>query len=180
MRAEVLWCADLGLASKPGEAREAFRGRLALAAREARDARVEALRKKYAPRRAALETKIARADAAVAREEEQAGAEKMQTAISIGSGLLGVLLGGRKLGATNVTRFGSALRGVNRSVKESGDVARAKEAASALRAQLDELEGELAAVIAGLGGAELGVETVSVRPALNTLTLRLAWVPEGV
>ena len=124
--------------SLPGESEGDFRNRLAVAAREERDAAVEKLRARYAAKHATLAERIRKAEQAVSREAEQARGAKVQTAISLGSSILGAFLGRRKsaAGATSV------LRGVGRSVDQAGDTGRAKETVAALRAQDAELERE--------------------------------------
>jgi hypothetical protein len=82
-----------GEVSRPGEAERDFRVRLQQAGREDRDAKVEKLRRAYAPKIAALEDRIRRADQATQREREQASQQKVQTALSIGATLLGAFMG---------------------------------------------------------------------------------------
>lgn len=79
--------------SKQNESERDFRIRLQEASREERDKLVERLRQKYAPKIAALGERIRRVEQAVAREEEQAKQQKLQTAISFGTTLLGTFLG---------------------------------------------------------------------------------------
>lgn len=90
---ELFKSPSLKTLSKPNESERDFRIRLQEASREERDQLVERLRQKYAPKIAALEERIRRAEQAVAREEEQAKQQKLQTAISFGTALLGAFLG---------------------------------------------------------------------------------------
>jgi hypothetical protein len=139
-----------GLASKPEESEAEFRARVQLAVREERDAEKEKLRRKYAPKTATMLEKIRRAEDAVKREEEQASQTKLQTTVSIGSSILGALLGRKVISAGNIGRATTAARGMGRNMKEAGDVKRAQENVDALKAQLANLEGELEAELAGL------------------------------
>ena len=84
------------VSSQPGESEGDFRNRLSVAAREQRDAAVEKLRTKYAAKHATLTERIRKAEQAVDREAEQARGAKVQTAISLGSTILGAFLGRRK------------------------------------------------------------------------------------
>jgi uncharacterized membrane protein YccC len=142
-----------GLASKPEESEAEFRARAQLAVREERDAGKEKLRRKYAPKTATLIEKIRRAEDAVKREEEQASQTKLQTTVSIGSSILGALLGRKVISAGNIGRATTAARGMGRNMKEAGDVKRAAANVDALKAQLANLEGELEAELAGLEAA---------------------------
>ncbi|HYO81791.1 MAG TPA: hypothetical protein VES20_10340, partial [Bryobacteraceae bacterium] len=111
------------LYSAPGEPESAFRARLALAMREERDAALAKIQGKYATKIAALQDKARRAEQVVNREREQARAQQMNAALSVGADLLGAFFGRRKM----VTAAGSAMRGVGRAARGSGDASRAEE-----------------------------------------------------
>ncbi len=59
-RLQIFRCTALKATSKPGETESEFKARITLAVRENRDAAVETLRKKYAPKLAALQTRLTR------------------------------------------------------------------------------------------------------------------------
>jgi hypothetical protein len=103
-RANLLWCDAFKAASKAGETEGDFRSRLALAAREKRDAAVAELRKRWQVKLQQLQDQIRRADERREREKSQLSQQKMQTAVSIGSSILGALLGRKALSATNLNR----------------------------------------------------------------------------
>ena len=159
--------------SQPGESEGDFRNRLSVAAREQRDAAVEKLRTKYTAKHAALTERIRKAEQAVDREAEQARGAKVQTAISLGSSILGAFLHRRKSasGATSV------LRGVGRSVDQAGDTGRAKETVAALRAQEEELEREFQAatqeVDRTFDPVSEPLEKVAVRPKKADIDVQL-------
>ena len=81
---DLLKSSQTGAVSAPGESERDFRIRLQTATREQRDQALDALRKKYAAKIAALDEKIRRAQLAVDRESEQASQQKLQTAVSFG------------------------------------------------------------------------------------------------
>ncbi len=159
---------SLGLISAANESEGDFRARLQQSAREKRDAEVERLRQKYAPKLASLQEKLRRAQQSVAREEEQASAQKTQTAISFGTTVLGALFGRKTLSASTLGRATTAVRGVGRSSKEAQDVARAKENVDSVQAQLEEMDTTLYADIAALEAtyhpATEPLETISLKP----------------
>jgi hypothetical protein len=170
------------MVSRPGEDEREFRGRLAQAAREARDREVDELRQRYAARVAAAAERVRRAEGTVARERQQASQQKLQTAISLGSTVLGAILGRRALGSGSLGRATTAARGMSRSAKEHADVARAEEGAEAARHRLAELEAELQSRAAEIGAAlaDEALATVTVRPRKSDVEVRrvaLAWVP---
>ena len=110
----------VGAAVAPAGDEGEFRAHLALALREKRDAEIDRLRKKYAPRLTTLEDQIRRADERIERERSQLSQQKMQTAISVGTSILGALLGRKKISATNAGRIGTAARSAGRIGSESG------------------------------------------------------------
>ena len=141
---EIYRSRALKLVSHAGESEGDFRARLALAARERRDEDVTRLRQKFAPKAASLQDRLRRAQQAVTREEEQASAQKTQTAISFGTTLLGALFGRKTLSASTIGRATTAARGMSRSAKEARDIERAKENVAAVEAQIAELESKAA------------------------------------
>jgi hypothetical protein len=181
----TVWrCKALDQISRPEESQGEFRGRLALSAREARDDDKEKLRKKYAPKLAALEERKRVAAQRVAREQSDYGQKKIDTALSIGATVLGALFGRKRASATTVGRATTAARSVGRAAKEREDVQRAEENVAAVDAKIEELNAELAAEIASLDAgadpASLALDEVTIRPKKADVTvtrLALAWTP---
>jgi len=173
-----------GLISQLGESEGEFRLRLTQGMREKRDLEVEKLRKKYDTQFTTLKDRLMRAEQAIDREDEQAKASKMQTAISFGTAILGAFLGRKAVSATSAQRVGTAMRSASRVQKEKMDVARAQERADAVRLQLSELDGRLQEDIDAIAfsmdaGAE-ELEKISVKPKSTDITLEifgLAWMP---
>jgi hypothetical protein len=176
---ELYRCESLKLTSEPGESERDFRIRAQQQAREDRDRRVEELRRKYAAKLAPLEERKRKAEQAVAREKEQAQGQTLQTAISVGSALLGAFLGRKVVSATTLARAGGAIRAAGRSRKESADIGRAEENVASIEARIAELNADFEAEAAALEPATQ-LETVAVRPKQSQIEVRqvaLAWVP---
>ena len=183
--AELFTAKSLKLTSNPGESEGDFRARLAQSLREHRDREVTKLREKHAARLKSLETRLQRAADKVEREKSQYGQRKLDTAISIGTSVLGAIFGGR---STATTRAGSAARSAGRVFSERGDVARAGESLESLGAERDELlkriEQEAGALTASLDPASIELDEDphraaqvrhrrrSHRPRLGTLARR--------
>ena len=177
-------CSDPKAVSHPGEDEGAFRARLQVRAREARDAGVAKLRDKYSAKVATLQERLRVAEARVAKEQSDASASKVQAAIGIGGAILGALLGRKALSATTMSRVGTAARGVTRAGRESGDVARASETANAIREQLASIESELAGKAESLGvdfdASVVELAEIPVKPKAGDITVHyvaLAWAP---
>ncbi len=161
-RASVFHSDSLKLASKPGESEGDFRARLALAAREKRDAAVAELRKKWQDKLLKLQDQIRRAEERREREQAQLSQQKMQTAFSVGTSILGALLGRKAISATNIGRVGSAARSAGRWGRESQDVDRAEESIEVLKQRLADAQREVEGEVAKLEGS-LDASTISLR-----------------
>jgi hypothetical protein len=181
---EILYNPAFKLYSADGEAERDFLIRLQQVAREYRDELAEDLRKKYGPKIAALQEKVRKADQAVRREEGQAKAAKNQTAISIGSTLLGAFMGRKTFGASTLSRASGAARSAERSKQQAGDVVRSRETLATYQADLAALEAEFEAEVQGLdaklNAAVTTLETVSLRPLKRdclVLAQAILWLP---
>ncbi|NOT27241.1 MAG: ATP-binding protein [Acidobacteria bacterium] len=173
-----------GVVSNPGESERDFRIRLQQTSREARDAMVEKLRQKYAPKVAAAQERVRRAEQTVSRESEQAKSQSLQTAISFGTTLLGALVGRKAVSMSTLGRATTAARGVGRSIKESQDIGRAKETVGAAQQQLEELNAQLRAetdaIEARFDSASEPLQTEQLKPKKTNITVRLVtlvWAP---
>jgi hypothetical protein len=184
-RALSLWRSpSSGEVSKPGETEADFRARIGQGARERRDAAAEALRQKYAPRLAALQERLRRAQQTVGREKEQATQAGLQTAISVGATVLGALLGRKSLSARTLGRATTAARGAGRTLQQAGDVGRAQESVAAVEQQIRDLDAELQRELdaseAALDPGSEKLETLTIRPKKSDVTVRsvgLVWLP---
>jgi hypothetical protein len=181
---ELFKSSNLKEFSRPGETERDFRIRLSQRAREARDEALEKLRKKYAPKLSRLEDRIRRAEQAVERETEQAKAQKMQTAISVGATLLSAVLGRKAVSRSSMGRATTAARGASRSMKEAQDIARARENVGALQETLAALEAdfqsETEAVRQQFDPELEDLETVVIRPKKKDISVKLValgWAP---
>ncbi|MBA2487205.1 MAG: ATP-binding protein [Nitrospira sp.] len=170
--------------SKPGESERDFRLRLQQAGREERDQQSDGLREKYAPKIAALQDRIRKAEQMVERQQAESRSSQLQTAISVGATILGAFLGRKAISATNIGKATTAIRGAGRIIKESKDVTQAEDNVTALQQQLADLEAQFKAEIAARTAATdpftEELEGVSVRPAKSNITIKLvalAWAP---
>jgi hypothetical protein len=149
-------------ASKPGESEGDFRARLTLAAREKRDMAVADLRDRWQSKLLQLQDQIRRAEATREREKSQLSQQRMQTAVSIGTSILGALLGRKAISATNIGRVGTAARSASRWGSESQDVSRAEESLDVLQQRLEEAKRQVDAEVANLE-TTLDASNVSLR-----------------
>jgi hypothetical protein len=174
---EVLRSPSTGEVSRPGESERDFRARLQQASREMRDRALDALRRKYAPRLAALDEKQRRAQQAVEREAQQASGQKLQTMISVGATLVGALMGRKAVSASTLGRATTAARSVGRSMRESEDIDRARQTLAAVEEQRRALEDDVAAETAAIEAAsDPATETfdrITVKPKRTNVSVKL-------
>jgi hypothetical protein len=179
--AELFAARALKLTSNPGESEGDFRARLAQGLREHRDREVAKLREKHAAKLKSIEDRLQRATDRVEREKSEYSQRKLDTAISIGTSVLGAIFGGR---SAATTRAGSAARSAGRVFSERGDVARAGESLQSLTAERDELlkriEQEAGALTASLDPASIALERIRLAPRKSDIAVGrivLAWEP---
>ncbi|GFE78525.1 ATP-binding protein [Steroidobacter agaridevorans] len=180
----IFHCPTVGQSVAPGTSEGDFRAKLSLALREKRDAEIEKLRKKYAPKLATLQDQLRRADERVERERSDLSQHKVQTAISVGTSILGALLGRKAISVGNAQRAGSAARSAGRLSKESGDIDRAEENREVIQQRLTEMQSELESEVSRLRSeldpATVTIEQTSVKPRktdIDVRTVALLWVP---
>jgi len=180
---EVPSCPALKMTAEPGMTEGEFRTRVALAAREKRDAAVETLRDKYGRKLAALEDRARRATQKVEREKAQATDSTVSTALAVGGSLLGALFGGGRRSSA-ISKARTAARSASRANKERTDVALAEAEAQAIRDQIEALNAELETEVARLESewdpAAISIEARTVKPRKSDIAVEdmaLVWVP---
>jgi hypothetical protein len=183
-RTELWVCDVLQTASQPGESQGDFRARLSHQLREQRDAAVDALRRKYAPKLASLEDQMRRAQDRMAREQDQLKSQKINTALSVGASILGAFLGRRKVSATNIGRVATAARSAGRIGREKDDVERAEESLEVLQQRFDSLklecETETAKLAQSLDAGAVEMRQVQLTPRKSDIAVgevALVWAP---
>ncbi len=172
------------LTGTAGESEAEFRMRLGQAMREKRDMLVTKLRLRYESKINTLERRLLTAQQAVAREEDQASASKIDMYVSAGATLLGALFGRKTMSAGNIGRAGTTLRRSNKVFKEKADVERAKERLAQVQAEMAELEGafnqDVADLEARLDPALEDLKEISIQAKEKDMKvdlLCLAWLP---
>jgi hypothetical protein len=120
----------------------------------------------------------------VARETEQASQQKVQTAISFGTTILGAIFGRKKISTSTIGRATTAARGVGKSMKESVDIDRAKENVDALQKQYQDLEEELRIATESLSASMDPIteklNTVEIKPSRANIKVQMvsfSWAP---
>lgn len=170
--------------SNPDETEGDFRARLSTTHREKRDLQVEKLRQKYAPKLAAIEEQIRKAEQRVEKEKEQAKGAMLSTALNVGSSILGAVLGRKVVTATNIGKAVSSARSVGKTMAERADVGRAEDTVAALSEKLQALNAEFEAEVTKLTDSadadSIELEELTITPKKTDIAvtkLTLMWLP---
>jgi phosphoribosyl-dephospho-CoA transferase len=152
--------------------------------REQRDAAVEDMRRRYAPKLATLQDRIRAAEDRAAREKDQLKSQKINTALSVGVSILGAVFGSRRITATNIGRVASAARTAGRLGREKDDVDRAEDSLDVLQQRLEELKAECEAettkLAQSLDAAAISLRSVQLTPRKSDIAIgevALVWAP---
>ncbi|MFO0945210.1 MAG: ATP-binding protein [Planctomycetota bacterium] len=180
-----LWsCPSLKAMSQPEESEADFRIRLSQAFHESRDAAVEKLRIKYAPKLAALAEKLRKAEQKAEKESAQATEQTFSAALSVGASILSALFGRKLASSTNVSKAATSMRAAGRAAREHADVSNAKETIAALQQQHADLEAEfkieLEKVQTAFSGAQIPLEEMHIQPKKTDISITqfaLVWTP---
>ena len=183
---DLFTCPELKLSSKPGESEGDFKSRLQVALREKRDAEMEKVKKKYGTKIISLQEQVRKAEARVEKEKDQLGQQKMNTAISFGTTILGALLGRRAMSASTMGRAATAMKGAGRTSKEAKDIDMANDSLVAVQERLSALQQEsdteLQTIQANNDVDALTIESTSIRPRKSDISITsfgLAWLPRA-
>jgi hypothetical protein len=129
---------ELGIFQHPDESERDFKIRLQQAARERRDAEVDALEEKYASRLDRLQDNLSKKERTLAADEEEHSARSREELIGVGETVFGLLIGRRSSRA--ISRAATKRR-MTRKAKL--DIEEAKEEIADLQEEIAKLEGEL-------------------------------------
>jgi hypothetical protein len=135
-------CASLKMISEPGEPLGDFKVRLEQMVSERRDEETEKLRKRYSSKFTTIRDRIRRAEDKVEKEEADYKSSRMNSVLSVGTTLMGALLGRKSISVTNARRAQSSMRSFGRSSKEKDDIGRAKDNLEELHIKFENLEAE--------------------------------------
>lgn len=177
-------CSLLKEYSNLGEDEGAFKVRLRDTLREHRDEELDKLRRKYGSKVTTLQNRIIKAEQKVEVQTAQYKTSRLSTAASFGATILGALLGRKAISSTNVSKAGTAATRASRTVKERGDIGRAKESLESLQEQLvaleTEFESELTEVRESITPDALELQQITVAPRkteMGPLEVKLVWIP---
>jgi hypothetical protein len=171
--------------SNPGESIDQFKARITTTARELRDKAIEDLRAKTAKTAKSLEDKMTKALDKMEVQKAQASSAKLQTAIQIGSGLLGALFGRKGgMGAIGSVAKSSTVSSASRAWKEGREAATAEAELDRLKLEYDALQRQVEDETQGIRDrydpTTLTVEPQKITPVkknIQPLAIGILWLP---
>ena len=179
-RIELFNNRQLKLLSKPGEELADFKSRMSDLIREERDKAVEKLTEQYTKKEEKLENDYLKLQEKLEKEEADVKAITTQSALTLGSSVLGVLLGRTKVGTLNTGVTG--LNRASRILKEKKDVELVKKKIEELSGNIKKLEEELKQDIEKISVRynieNYSIETISIKPKkgdIFDITAGLLW-----
>ena len=182
-RIELFSSKEFKLLSDSDEELADFKSRVLDFIREDKDKAVEKLTEKYAMKEEKLEKEFIKLQEKLEKEEADVKAITTQSALTLGSSVLGALLGRTKVGTLNTGVTG--LSRASRILKEKQDVERVKKKIDTLTENIQKLEDELKQSIEEMSGKfdidNYTIETISVKPKKSDIfgiNVSLLWEAE--
>ncbi|MCA8989378.1 MAG: ATP-binding protein, partial [Planctomycetaceae bacterium] len=175
------------LYSTPEETESGFRMRVVQAIREQNDLEVEKLKAKFKSKFESQRDRVLRAEEKVKREEAQYKEKSYMSLVSIGSSILGALMGRKIASQTNVSKGATAIRSASRAAAEKADIQLAEDKLEQEQAKLKELEIEFDAEVEKLeqriAPDSIKLEEYPIRPRksdINVADVALLWMPFAI
>lgn len=180
-------CEPLKATSKLGESEREFRVRLRQGFLEKRDLQTEQLRKKFAPKLSAFETKIQRAKEKIEAEQSRQSQRKWDTALTMGQTVLGALMGKKAISATTVARTASTIKKAGQTAAGQTKMKHAEDSLEGLIEAKQELETEFQQAVDAIesewNAEEIPLTTTEIKPKKSDLAVlkqQFVWLPFAV
>jgi len=175
----------LGIYGDVGMSEEAFNLRVHDALENAFEKAKETLIAKFEKDELALERKLQTLETRLDKEKADVNSKTTNMAITIGTSLLGALLGGNLFSKTNAGKLGTAARSTSSVLKEKRDVARIESQMQEIINQMEKLKESLALKLeetkASFDIRHFPNETYQIKPRradIYNTKLFIAWVEE--
>lgn len=174
-------CPSTKLWSQVSESYDQFVARVQQGSRELRDRELAKLREKWGKKLDRARAEVRKAEERVAREKGQARSAQLDTALGVGTTVLGALFG-RGTVSGHASRAATAARKASRAAQQGSDLQRAEQQLREAQGALEELEAQVAAETRALQEADVApsIASVAVAPRKGDLQIArfaFAWVP---
>ncbi len=184
-KATLYYAPALDKYSRVGQSESDARIDLFQIARELRDEKVSQLQQTFDTKLRALRMKRDDALAKLTAEEQEAQGHFWESAVHVGTSVLGALLGKKKLSQTNITRVSTAAKKITKSSGTNVELLRARERFEELQEEYNQLERECEMEVGKLNREfqveSLTLETVEIPCRKGDMQLdhvSLLWVPQ--
>lgn len=170
---ELFYAPDTKTLSQVDESEGDFRTRLTHVLREKRNADAEKIRQKYQPKIKTLEDRINRSELKYEKEKSSSFAKKIEAFLSFLATLLSSLLGRKKISSTTISKAGTSLRKVSRSMEDQ-NVTQAESSLGTYQQQLEDTKLEMEQEIAkaqNLDPDKITLDTITIRPRKSDIDI---------
>jgi hypothetical protein len=169
---ELFSVPSLKLESTPHESERDFKVRLAQVLREKRDEAMKKLEKSHEEAYSKLQAKLSDQQIKQAKQEEQVGRQKFDTYVSIGSTLIGAILGQKRAA---IEKAGVAARRAARIGKEENEAALGQTKVNTTQAEMEALSQKMqeaaAAIDAQFDPNKIEVMHVEIPPRKSDIAV---------
>jgi hypothetical protein len=183
---EILANRELKLFSRPGETADQFAGRCAEAADQMADAETDKIRDALAKRSDRVREAIAKAEDRVREVESDRKRRGLDAVVSVGGGILGSLLGGKKNTKSILSTIGRATSKGGMTTAANQRLESARNRLAAGKIDLEQIEAELADALQEIA-AEWDAKAAAIEPLQVPLEkadvtvdeIAIVWVPRS-
>lgn len=170
---ELFYASDTKTLSGADESEGDFRARLTHALREKRDADAEKIRQKYQPKINTLQDRINRSELKYEKEKSNSFSKKIEAFLSFLATLLSSLMGRNKISSTTISKAGTSLRKVSKSMEDQ-NVTQAESSLGTYQQQLEDTKVEMEQEIAktqNLDPDKITLDTLTIRPRKSDIDI---------
>lgn len=174
-------CPSTKLYSGVGESYDQFVARVRQGARELRDRELGKLRERWEKKIQKARADVRKAEERLAREQGQARSAQLDTALGVGTTVLGAIFGGGTARG-HASRAATSVRKAGRMSQQSGDVGRAQADLEEAKQALEALEAEIAEETRAFQASDVAPTVASIAVAPKKADVQItrfafAWVP---
>lgn len=165
---EIFTLKELELESNLNESIESFKGKVQAKANEKIEALIDDIMKKSQTTQKRLEERLRKAKLKLEKEKSDVTSTAIDTAISIGSSIIGAFFGRKLLSSTNVSKAATSARRARRVLSEREDVGFAEDEIEHIQDEIDEhiehIEEEINQIKQKINIDKLQIQTLNITP----------------
>lgn len=170
------------LISNPGESEQEFLNRIAASEQGGQTTIISKIREKYADKIAQISEKVRKAEEKMTQKQAEAGMQKTQTFLSIGTAVLGAFFG-KGVTKGTISQAGTSMKRFGRIGKDNQAASQAEADYNTYRQQLtdlqDQLNNDLARASVSATVSPTDLEKITVRPRKTDIAVEkvaFVWV----